>query len=391
MSDPQLPLEANKGPTETGRERFDVAVIGAGQAGLAVGHFLARQRRRFLILEAEGAVGAAWRDRWDSLVLFTPNRYDGLPGFAFPGEPDGHPKRDEVVDYLEKYAARFELPVELDSPVRSLTTESETFVLELDDRVIEADQVVVATGPFQLPKIPAVARDLAPEVFQAHSAGYRRPSDVPKGTVVVVGGGNTGFQIAKELSRTHDVCVAIGSRQTPLPQKLLGRDIFWWLRKLGLLSKTIDSRVGRRAQSRDTLIGSSPRDLKRHGVSVKPRVVGASGRSLTFADGSELEPSAVVWATGYRPAHSWIELPVVDSTGHVRHRRGVTEIPGLYFLGLSWQHTRGSALLGWVKEDAEFIARQIDAVAQRKTAPATNETPPDPATVPQAVATPEGA
>jgi len=164
-----------------------------------------------------------------------------------------------------------------------------------------------------------------------------------------------------------------------------------WLRKLGLLSKTIDSRLGRRAQSRDTLIGSSPRDLKRHGVSVKPRVVGASGRSLTFADGSELEPSAVVWATGYRPDHSWIELPVLDSTGRVRHRRGVTEIPGLYFLGLSWQHTRGSALLGWVKEDAEFIARQIDAVAQRKTAPATNETPPGPATVPQAVATPEGA
>jgi putative flavoprotein involved in K+ transport len=391
MSDPQLPLEANKGPTETGRERFDVAVIGAGQAGLAVGHFLARQRRRFLILEAEGAVGAAWRDRWDSLVLFTPNRYDGLPGFAFPGEPDGHPKRDEVVDYLEKYAARFELPVELNNPVRSLTTDNERFVLELDDRSVEAEQVVVATGPFQVPRIPAFADDLGSEVFQAHSAGYRRPSDVPEGTVVVVGGGNTGFQIAKELSRTHDVYLAIGSRQTPLPQKLLGRDIFWWLTKLGLLSKTIDSRIGRRAQGRDTLIGSSPRDLKRQGVRIKPRSVGASGRTLSFADGTELELGAVVWATGYGPDHSWVGLPVFDPSGRVRHHRGVTEVPGLYFLGLSWQHTRGSALLGWVKDDAAFIASQIDAFAQHETAPEINASPREPAPVPQAAATPEGA
>ena len=228
---------------------------------------------------------------------------------------------------------------------------------------------MVATGPFQVPNLPAVSGQLEPEVFQIHSTGYRRPSDVPEGDVVVVGGGNTGFQIAKELSASHNVHLAIGSRQTPLPQRILGRDLFWWLTKLGVLEKTVDSRIGRRARDRDTLIGSSPRELKRrYGVGLKPRVVGASGRTLSFADGTELEVDAVIWATGYRPDHSWIEAAVMDSEGSVRHRRGVTDVPGLYFLGLSWQYTRGSALLGWVKDDAEFIAAQIAANATTTTA-----------------------
>ena len=344
--------------------RFDVAVIGAGQAGLAIGYFLAQQGRRFVILESADSVGSAWRDRWDSLVLFTPRRYDSLPSLTFPGDPDSYPNRDEVIAYLEQYAASFDLPIEFNRRVRSLTKEGGRFVVESSDRRIEADQVVVATGPFQVPNMPAVSGQLAPEVFQTHSVGYRRPSGVPEGEVVVVGGGNTGFQIAKELSGSHSVHLAIGSRQTPLPQRVLGRDLFWWLTKLGVLEKTVDSRIGRRARDRDTLIGSSSRELKRrYGVGLKPRVVSASGRTLGFADGTELEVDAVIWATGYRPDHSWIEAAGKDSEGSVRHRRGVTDVPGLYFLGLSWQYTRGSALLGWVKNDAEFIAAQIAADA----------------------------
>jgi putative flavoprotein involved in K+ transport len=349
---------AQDGPVE----RYDVVVIGAGQAGLAIGRELARAGRRFVILEA-AAVAAAWRERWDSLVLFTPRRYSGLPGLPFPGEPDAYPTRDEVVAYLERYASELELPVRLDSRVRSVrSAEGGRFVVELDGGSIEADAVVVATGPFQAPFVPAVAEGLGPDVFQLHSVEYRRPADVPTGRVLVVGGGNTGFQLAKELAATHDVELAVGTKQTPLPQRFLGRDLFWWLTKTGILSKTVDTRLGRRARDRDTLIGSSPRELRRrHGVAVRPRVVRAEGRTVGFADGTELEVDAVVWATGYRHDHSWIELPVFDDEGRLRHRRGVTDVPGLFFLGLSWQHTRGSALIGFVGDDAAFIAEQVAA------------------------------
>ena len=343
-------------------------VIGAGQAGLVIGYFLAHQERRFLIVDAADSVGSAWRRRWDSLRLFTARRYDSLPGLAFPGDPNGYPTRDEAIAYLEQYAEMFDLPVELNSAVRMLTAENGRYLLEVDGETITGDQVVVATGPFQTPNVPQLAERLAPEIFQTHSTGYRKPSDVPQGTVLVAGGGNTGFQIAKELSATHRVYLSVGSRQTPLPQRFLGRDLFWWLTKSRLLNTTVESRLGRRLQHRDTLIGSSPRELKRrYGVELRPRVVDASEHTVRFADRSELKVDAVIWATGYRPDYSWIDFPVFDPDGRVRHRRGVTDVPGLYFLGLTWQHTRGSALLGWVKNDAEFIAGQI---SQRVEAPA---------------------
>jgi putative flavoprotein involved in K+ transport len=344
----------------------DVVVVGAGQAGLAIGYFLQRQERDFLVVEA-GSIASAWQARWESLRLFTPRRYSSLPGFPFPGDPDGYPTRDDVVAYLEEYAARFDLPIEESSPVGSLDADDGRFRLVTPGSTILADQVVVATGPFQSPFVPEVAERLAPDVFQTHATDYRRPSDVPGGTVLVVGGGNSGFQIAKELARTHRVALAVGSRQTPLPQRLLGRDLFWWLTKSRLFGATADSRLGRRLSGRDTLIGSSPRELRRrYGVELRPRVIDADGRTVRLADGSKLAVDAVLWATGYRSDYSWIHLPVFDERSRVRHRRGVTDVPGLYFLGLSWQHTRGSALIGWVEADAEFIAQEIAARDQRR-------------------------
>ena len=344
------------------RERVDVAIVGAGQAGLAVAHFLRRAGRSVRVLEAGDSVGTAWRKRWDSLVLFTSRRYDSLPGMAFPGDPEGYPTRDEVVDYLESYAAAIDLPIDFSSPVSSLVRSREGFVLGVPSGSITAERVVVATGPFQRPAIPPMARELSQDVQQMHSVDYRRPGDVADGRVLVVGGGNTGFQIAKELSATRAVTLAVGSRQMPLPQRVLGRDVFWWLTKLGLLEKSIDSRLGRRARDRETLIGSNPRALRRrYGVTLKPRAAGAAGRTVTFADGSQLDIDAVIWATGYQPEHAWIELPIFNPDGSVRHRRGVTDVAGLYFLGLPWQHTRGSALLGFVKDDARFLAEQIES------------------------------
>jgi putative flavoprotein involved in K+ transport len=347
----------------------EVAVIGAGQAGLAIGHFLKRQGRRLVILDRAGERAAAWRERWESLTLFTPRRYSALPGLPFPGDPDGYPTRDEVIAYLERYAQTFELPIELNSEVKALELGKDgRFRLEVGGRTITADQVVVATGPFQSPYVPKIADRLAEDLFQTHAVGYRKPDQVPRGTVLVVGGGNTGFQITKELSATHEVVLSVGSRQMPLPQRLLGRDLFWWLTKVGILDKTIESRLGRRLSTRETLIGSSPRELRRrYGVELEPRVVDSDGRRVRFEDGSQLEVDAVIWATGYRPDCSWIKLPIFDERGRPRHRRGVTDVPGFYFLGLTWQYTRGSALIGWVKDDAEYIAEQI-AVHQESKA-----------------------
>jgi putative flavoprotein involved in K+ transport len=342
------------------QDRYDVAVIGAGQAGLAMGYELAQQGRNFVILEGADSVGSAWRTRWDSLTLFTPRRHDGLPGLEFPGDPDGYPGRDEMTAYLESYARTLELPVRTGSEVRAVRAENGGFTLDLQGgAAVEANQVVVATGPFQEPRIPAFAADLDPTVFQTHSVGYRKPDDLPDGPVVVVGGGNTGFQIAQELAATRETHLAVGSRQMPLPQRIAGRDLFWWLDKLGILDKNVDTKLGRRLSTRETLIGSSPRTAKRAGVMMHARAVGASGRTVVFEDGSTLDVAAVIWATGYRFDHSWIDLPIAGEDGRLVHRRGVTDVPGLYFLGLPWQHTRGSALVGWVKDDARFIAERI--------------------------------
>src|SRR3954470_7294887 len=227
----------------TGVQQREVVVVGGGQAGLAVGYFLAQQNRRFTILEAAGEPAAAWRSRWDSLRLFTSVRYDSLPGLDFPGDPSSYPSRDDVIAYLSDYAQRFELPVEFNSRVQAVRGRDEGgFVVELADRSYQADQVVVATGPFQVPFTPPIAADLDREVVQLHSSHYRSPGDLPTGTVLVVGGGNTGYQISEELVRSREVHLAIGARQMPLPQRILGRDLFDYLERFGLLTKTGDSR-----------------------------------------------------------------------------------------------------------------------------------------------------
>jgi putative flavoprotein involved in K+ transport len=352
---------------------LEVIVIGGGQAGLAIGYFLAQQGRKFAILEAAAEPAAAWRARWDSLKLFTPARYSSLPGLPFPGDPDGYPGRDDVASYLTEYARRLALPVVLGSRVRSVRRAEDRYRVELDDRSYTADQVVIATGPFQVPFVPPIAEQLGQGIFQLHSTQYRAPEDLPDGPVLVVGGGNTGFQIAEELSSTREVHLSIGSRQTSLPQRILGRDLFWYLEKTNLIRTSKGSRIGQRLEGRDTLIGSNPRALrKRHGVRLHPRAIEASGRTIRFSDGSEVDVNAVIWATGFRHDHSWIDAPIFD--GHrVVHRRGVTESPGLYLLGLTWQHTRGSALIGWVGDDAAYIADQIKTFHTDRPSHATGQ------------------
>jgi putative flavoprotein involved in K+ transport len=348
-------------------ERREVVVVGAGQAGLAVAYYLEQQGRDFTILEAAEAPAAAWRERWDSLRLFTPARFDSLPGRAFPGDTDSYPGRDDVVAYLADYARELQLPVELNSRVRAVRPADGGYHVELDDRTIGAEQVVIATGPFQIPVVPAIAERLGAGIVQLHSTRYRNPEQIPPGRVLVVGGGNTGYQIAEELGRSHEVHLSVGARQTPLPQRLLGRDLFRYLEALGLMRVTVASRLGSRLQHRETLIGSSPiAARRRHGIHLHGRTVEIAGREVRFADGATVTPGAVIWATGFRLDHSFVHAPVFDSAGRPVHRRGVTASPGLYFLGLPWQHTRGSALLGWVKDDAQYVARRIAELHERR-------------------------
>jgi putative flavoprotein involved in K+ transport len=349
-------------------DRYEVIIVGGGQAGLALGHLLVRQDRRFAILDAAAAPAAAWRSRWDSLRLFTPARHDALPGRAFPGDPDHYPTRDEVVDYLTDYAR--DLPVELNSRVKTVQACERGYLVETEGRSYRADQVVIATGPFQVPRLPPIAADLSAEVRQLQSADYRRPADLPAGIVLVVGGGNTGFQIAAELAETREVHLAIGSRQLPLPQRPFGRDLFTFLTATRLMSQTVDSTLGRKLSQRDTLVGSSPRAIRRRGVRLRARATTAAGSTVTFADGSTVYPRTVIWATGFSVDYSFVDAPVFRDDGAVIHARGVTPARGLYFLGMPWQHTRGSALLGWVKDDACHIAEHISKLAEPRLAAA---------------------
>jgi putative flavoprotein involved in K+ transport len=343
---------------------LDVAVIGGGQAGLAMAWHLARQHLRFAVLEAGPELGHTWRSRWDSLTLFTPTQYSSLPGMPFPGTPDTYPGKDAAADYLQAYAAAFSLPVRLNARVTQLHKTAEGFEICTQDKTYHARQVVVATGPFQAPFVPSTAQQLDSSVSQLHSAGYRNSQALPPGPVVVVGGGNSGFQIAEELAAAgSQVDLSIGTKLPVLPQRLAGRDLFWWLTRLGLLRVSVASRLGRRMSSRDFIIGGSRRRLRAAGVRFRPGVAGAQGRTVRFTDGTTLAVSTVVWATGYRSDYSWIGIPGVVSDGTVLHRRGATQVPGLYFLGLSWQHTRGSALLGFVRSDAAYVAGLITTKA----------------------------
>jgi putative flavoprotein involved in K+ transport len=349
------------------RDGLDVLVIGGGQAGLAMGHQLAHRDLSFQIVDAGPEIGAAWRSRWDSLRLFTPGRYDNLPGLPCPAAADAYPGKEDVADYLAAYAAQFQLPVRLDTTVTALARAGNgRYLVKAGTDELEADQVVVATGPFQTPFTPPVAAELPSDVYQLHSADYRRPQQLPSGRVLVVGAANSGCQIALELSATRTVDLSVGTRIPAVPQRPLGRDVWWWASGLRLDRVTADSRLGRRLAGRDQIVGASPRRLARsHGITIRPRLDAVAGCAVSFVDGLRGEYDSVVWATGFNTNDSWIDVPeATDERGRLRQSHGITPSAGLYTLGRSWQHTRGSALLGWVGNDAAFLAEQIGARAR---------------------------
>jgi putative flavoprotein involved in K+ transport len=358
-------------------ERYETVIIGGGQAGLATGYELKKRGASFLILDAGDRIGDGWRKRWDSLRLFTPAKYDGLPGMPFPAPRWSFPTKDEMGDYLESYAERFELPVRSRTSVDRVFHNGAHYVVESGLDVFEADNVVVATGAHRVPKTPTFASDLDPRILQLHSVDYRNPSQLADGATLVVGVGNSGAEIAFELARSHAVFQS-GTPAAEIPVRHGGlglRLLLPVLRFVGTHVLHVRTPIGRKVRPKfvvtaTPLIRVKSKDLAAAGVERVPRLAGARHGRPLLEDGRVLDVANVIWCTGFRYELAWIDLPVLDADGAPRHERGVAEAsPGLYFVGLLFQSAATSDVLPGVGRDAAHIARRITKAA-RSAAPA---------------------
>ena len=355
-------------------ESFDTIVIGGGQAGLTAGYYLAKQGREFLILDANESIGDAWRNRWDSLRLFTPAKFSRLPGMKIPGTSAwDFVTKDEMADYLEEYARRFGLPVRTGVTVDTLARNDGWFVVSAGCERFEARNVIVATGAHRIPRLPDFASELDPGIVQMHSSEYRSPGQLADGDVLVVGAGNSGAEITYELAATRR-CLLAGKSpgQIPVPfGSLRYRPGFRVFRFLGHRVLRIDTRIGRKLgpkllEKGDPLLRRREEDLAAFGVDRVERVVGVERGLPVLEDGRVVDIPNVIWCTGFRNEFEWIDLPVFDENGQPEHYRGVVESePGLYFLGLVFQYSFSSDALPGRGRDARYVAKHI-ACRQRE-------------------------
>ena len=350
-------------------EFFETVIIGGGQAGLTAGHYLAQHDRSFVILDANERIGDAWRKRWDSLRLFTPACFSGLPGLPLPAPAWSFPTKDELADYLEAYAAHFELPVRTGVSVDGLSRTNGRFIVSADERRFEATNVIVATGAYQIPKLPAFASELDPRIVQLHSSEYRNPSQLEEGDVLLVGAGNSGAEIAAELAGTHR-CWLAGPKTGEIPVRhgsFPARFGFRLFRFVGHRVLKVDTRLGRKlgpklAGKGAPLIRTKVKDLVAAGVQRAPRVVGVRDGLPMLEDERVLNVANVVWCTGFRTDFRWIDLQAFGDDGEPLHYRGVVESePGLYFLGLVFLYSFSSDVLPNRGRDAKYIAKHIAA------------------------------
>jgi putative flavoprotein involved in K+ transport len=359
-------------------EYVETVVIGGGQAGLAVGYHLRARGLPFVILDQNERVGDAWRNRWDSLRLFTPPKYNRLPGMPFPESGSLEPTKDEVAAYLEDYAKRFGLPIQTGVSVQRLSTDRGVFAVSSgDDRWI-AQNVVVATGAYHHPRIPPFASELDEGIVQLHSVEYRNPAQLGDGSALVVGAGNSGAEIALDIANDRQVWLSgpdtghEPTRPGTLPDRLL-TPLLWF----GATRFTVKTPMGRKMRDYFTdpprgipLARVRRKDLVAAGVELVGRTTGAQDGHPVLADGRVLEVSNVIWCTGFTPDFRWIDLPIPMHNGFPIHDRGVVEsVPGLYFIGLLFLYSLSSALLGGVGRDAGYIAEHLAANRSRHILP----------------------
>ncbi|MBT2532029.1 NAD(P)-binding domain-containing protein [Arthrobacter sp. ISL-48] len=359
---------------------LDTMIIGGGQAGLALGYYLNKQQRKFLILDANPRAGDAWRQRWDSLRVFTPAKYDGLPGAPFPADRLSFPSKNDVAGYLEGYAAKFSLPVLNGIRVERLWREGGRFMAAANGQRWEAHNVVVATGCSQAAKVPGFAAELAPSIVQLHSSDYRNIEQLQEGPVLVVGLGNSGAEIGIEVCRTHPTIVA-GKPGGELPVKhgrTAARYVLPVVRFVGSHVLTTSTPIGRKVapsfkMHAAPLIRTKSKDLTAAGVRLVPRVAGVENGLPVLADGTRLDVSNVIWCTGFKDDFSWIDPALLDDGGLPRQVRGVAlDSPGLFFLGQEFLYAATSATIPGTCRDARYLAgRMPDSVSRQAAAAST--------------------
>ena len=353
-------------------ERVETVIVGGGQAGLSVGYHLARRGLPFVILDANERIGDSWRNRWDSLRVFTPTRYNGLAGMPFPAPAHSFPTKDEVADYLEAYAARFELPVRTGVKVDCLSRQGDRFVVASGDLRFEADNVVVAMATYQIPRVPPFAQELDPGVVQMHSSEYRNPSQLRDGGVLIVGVGNSGAEIALDVVSGHPTWLSgrhpghIPFRIEGVTGRLLGLPLVIGFLFHHLL--TVNTPVGRKVRPKllhgtGPVVRVKPKDIAAAGIERVPRVASVQDGLPVLEDRRVLQVSNVIWCTGFRPDFSWIDLPIFGDEEEPKeplHHRGiVANEPGIYFVGLFFLYAVSSSLLRGVGRDAERVVRAI--------------------------------
>ncbi|ESQ79184.1 NAD(P)/FAD-dependent oxidoreductase [Asticcacaulis sp. YBE204] len=340
---------------------YDVIVVGAGQSGLAAGYFLKHAGIDFVIIDRDRRVGEVWRKRYDSLKLFTPREFNGLPGRDMSGDPEGYPDRDEFADYLENYATHFELPILFGlrvDKVRRLADSSFELMLS-NQTTLRARKVILAFGTYPSTIIPGMRNTLAPKVHQMNATAYKNPKDVPLGPVLVVGDGATGRDLAFDLADTHEVHLAKGRPQLTLPARLLGKSLWRWLEWVGLF----DTRRYRTGKGlRRPIPSTVPQDkvLKARGVKLHPRLIATKDETATFKDAQTLKVRSVIWCVGYGMDLKWVDIPEAkDADGRIVHDRGVSQADGLYLVGRLWQSGLTSGLIYGAGPDAEYVVNVI--------------------------------
>ncbi len=341
----------------------DFIIIGAAQAGLSMAYHLKKNQKDFLIIDKEDQIGASWLNRWNSLKLFTPTEFNHLAGMPFPAPKGHYPDKYEVADYFKAYVEKFDFPVLLNTLAERIEKEDNHFIVKTNKGDLKCKEAIVATGPFHIPYTPKFHNNLSEDIFQIHSNYYKNPDQLKDGATLVVGGGDSGFQILDEISeQTNKKTYFSGNTDIKtLPQEILGKTLWWWFTITGFLSFSKDSWLGKKiSKSKQPIIGTDVKSIiKRDNVITVGYTLDAEENTIKTSKQILKDVKNIVWATGYKPNFNWIENIELTPNGYPKHHRGISTTDGLYFIGLPWLHTRGSATLGGIKKDANYLANNI--------------------------------